>query len=82
LIAKKLTGAATEEDLEQLQALMKKYPDTTHPLELLSDLWKPAEPGDPSEDKVPIAHRNSKEAEKAFGRHLVRMEQMRERTMH
>jgi putative ABC transport system permease protein len=65
LIAKKLAGEASEEDLEQLQALMKKYPDVTYPMELLSDLWKPAEEKEPAED--------------AFTRHLVRMDQWKAR---
>jgi putative ABC transport system permease protein len=61
LTTKKLDGEATEKELEELQVLLKKYPDMTYSFDLLSDLRKPAPDMEPAE------------VEAAYNRHLQRM---------
>ena len=61
LITRQLAGEATEEELQELQQLLQKYPDTSYPLQVLSNLLKPAEPKD------------TEESENAFTRHHQRM---------
>jgi len=67
LITRKLAGEATEEDLRELQQLLKAYPDQSYPLQLLTDLWKPGEAEDLSG------------AEQAFEHHMQRLEARQER---
>jgi len=43
LIARKLAKEATEKELEELQELLKKYPDFGYSLQILSDLWQAKE---------------------------------------
>jgi putative ABC transport system permease protein len=61
LIAKQLTGEATEEELLELQKLLEKYPDATSSTRILSEILKPAE------------GKMSEESEEAFTRHHQRM---------
>jgi transmembrane sensor len=64
LIAKKLTGEASPEELQELEQLLRANPDLHYPMQTITDLWKAARPGD------------RKEAEHAFGRHLDRMKEL------
>ena len=64
LIAKKLAGEASDDELAELEQLLKKYPDATYPMELLTDLWQQQQNVDASE------------IDKAFARHLRRMAEM------
>lgn len=61
LVAKKLSGEATPEELLELERLLRNNPDLHYPVQAIADLWKPANPKD------------QKEAELAFNRHLDRM---------
>ncbi|HWK02616.1 MAG TPA: ABC transporter permease [Puia sp.] len=61
LIARQLTGEATEEELQELQKLLQETPDISYPMQVLSNLWKPTEPKD------------AEESENAFTRHHQRM---------
>jgi ABC-type antimicrobial peptide transport system permease subunit len=61
LITRKLAGEATEEELRELQELLKAHPDQSFSLQLLTDLWKPAAPKDPAA------------AESAFDHHMARL---------
>src|SRR5580698_631836 len=65
LIAKKLAGEATPEELEELETLLRNNPELYYPMQTIADLWK---------------NTSSKEkalAEKAFSTHLDRMENLR-----
>jgi transmembrane sensor len=65
LIAKKLAGEATPEELKELETLLRNNPELHYPLQTISDLWK---------------HTSPKEqalAEQAFSTHLDRMENLR-----
>ena len=64
LIARKLANEATDEELEQLQELIRKNPEAGFTLQVLIDLWQ-------TKDK-----NNAEEAEYEFDLHLLRMEQM------
>jgi transmembrane sensor len=64
LIAKKLAGGASQEELDQLEVLLKNDPALHYPLQIITDLWN---------------HRpyNIKQtADNAFARHIARMETM------
>ena len=65
LIAKKLTGEATPEELRELEILLRNNPDLHYPMQTITDLWK----GTNSRDR--------KQAEIAFNRHLDRMEDLK-----
>lgn len=65
LIAKKLTGEATPEELRELEELLRQNPELHYPLQTISDLWNPC---DPQELHI---------AEEAFSRHLDRMQDLR-----
>lgn len=62
LIAKKLAGEASPEELRELELLLRNNPDLHYPLQTIDDLWKPADT------------RDRQAADQAFGRHLERME--------
>jgi transmembrane sensor len=65
LIAKKLAGEATPEELKELELLLRSNPELHYPLQTISDLWK---------------HTSPKEqafAERAFNTHLDRMENLK-----
>ena len=61
LIAKKLAGDATSDELRELETLLRNNPELHYPLQTITDLWNHTSP-------------HFKEvAEKAFGEHLDRM---------
>jgi transmembrane sensor len=65
LIAKKLAGEATPEELKELETLLRNNPELYYPLQTIADLWK---------------HTSPKEkalAERAFSTHLDRMENLK-----
>src|ERR1700712_378014 len=64
LIAKKLTGEASPEELLQLEALLRGNPELHYPMQTMTDCWKSSNPED------------QKMAERAFDRHLDRMEDL------
>lgn len=61
LMARKLTGEATPEEIAELERFQQQHPESTYSLQVLADLWRsrrlPEESG----------------AESAFNRHLTRM---------
>lgn len=61
LIAKKLTGEASPEELLELEALLRSNPELHYPMQTMADLWKGSGPDD------------QRMAERAFHRHLDRM---------
>ncbi|HTQ26621.1 MAG TPA: FecR family protein [Puia sp.] len=61
LIAGKLSGEASEQDLQELEMLLRCYPDLHYPMQNIMDLWN----ANPQEKK--------EEAAKAFERHIERM---------
>lgn len=65
LIAKKLTGEATAEELLELEGLLRNNPELHYPLQTISDLWNP------------ISRRDQQIAEQAFSRHLDRMQDLK-----
>lgn len=65
LIAKKLTGEATPEELRELEELLRQNPELHYPMQTISDLW---DPSDPQEQHI---------AEEAFSRHLDRMQDLK-----
>jgi len=64
LIAKKLSGEASPEELQELERLLRSNPELHYPLQTITDLWSPAAPA------------RRKEAEQAFKRHLDRMQDL------
>lgn len=66
LIARKLSGQITPEELAELARFQQEHPDQTYSLQVLSDLWH-------SQQGERSAARENKEAEDAFQRHLTRM---------
>ena len=65
LIAKKLSGEASPEELRELEALLRNNPELHYPMQTISDLWKGPGRGD------------KREAEIAFNRHLDRMNDLK-----
>ncbi|HVU55221.1 MAG TPA: FecR family protein [Puia sp.] len=65
LIAKKLTGEATPEELRELEELLRQNPELHYPMQTISDLWNPS---NPQEQHI---------AEEAFSRHLDRMQDLK-----
>jgi transmembrane sensor len=63
LVAKRLSGEATPEDLKALEQLLRNNPELHYPLQTITGLWKPTGPEASSEAT----------AEEAFDRHLSRM---------
>jgi ferric-dicitrate binding protein FerR (iron transport regulator) len=64
LIAKKLTGEASPEELLELEALLRGNPELHYPMQTMTDLWKSSSP------------EGQRMAERAFDRHLDRMEEL------
>jgi ferric-dicitrate binding protein FerR (iron transport regulator) len=64
LIAKKLAGEATPEELKELELLLRNNPGLHYPVQTVADLWEHTSPVD------------KKQAEEAFNRHLDRMEKL------
>ena len=60
LMARKLSGEATPDEITELATLQQKHPEMTYSLQMLTDLWKARNKEEP-------------DAEKAFQRHLTRM---------
>ncbi|HVW58828.1 MAG TPA: FecR domain-containing protein [Puia sp.] len=65
LIAKKLTGEASPEELRELEELLRNNPELHYPMQTISDLWDPTDP------------RDQQIAEEAFNRHLDRMQDLK-----
>src|ERR1700754_4307307 len=61
LMARKLSGEATEEEKKELELLQQQHPDLTYSYQLLSDLWRSQ------------SEKDQTETEDAFSRHLTRM---------
>jgi ABC-type antimicrobial peptide transport system permease subunit len=61
LVARKLAGEATEEELNELEDLLARYPDMTYIAETLTNLWTENNATD------------KQETEAAFARHMSRM---------
>lgn len=65
LIAKKLSGEASEDELHDLEDLLKANPELHYPIQHIIDLWRPQAVTDPEE------------THQAFNRHLRRMQEFR-----
>jgi transmembrane sensor len=65
LIAKKLSGEASPQELIELENLLRNNPELYYPMQTVADLWKPANP------------LGRKEAESAFSRHIDRMQDLK-----
>jgi transmembrane sensor len=65
LIAKKLTGEATAEELRELESLLRNNPELHYPMQTIGDLWKSK------------GRSVKKEAEIAFNRHLDRIQELK-----
>src|SRR5689334_10260528 len=63
LMARKLSGEATPDELIELERLQQQHPEMTYSLQLLADLYRSHPPADETES----------EAEQAYSRHLTRM---------
>src|SRR5258708_31695768 len=61
LMARKLSGEATEEEIKELELLQQQHPEMTYSFQLLSDLWRSQ------------SEKDQTETEDAFSRHLTRM---------
>jgi transmembrane sensor len=64
LIAKKIAGEASPEELSELEGLLKSNPDLHYPLQIIDDLWKHNR------------HFIRQTAEDAFTTHVARMSEM------
>ncbi|GGB02896.1 ABC transporter permease [Puia dinghuensis] len=64
LMARKLSGEATPEEIAELERFQQQHPEMTYSLQLLADLWRAQKPADPAD---------ATEADQAFSRHLTRM---------
>ncbi|HZE85778.1 MAG TPA: FecR family protein [Puia sp.] len=64
LIAKKLSGEASPEELRELERLLRNHPELHYPMQTISDLWNTASPND------------QKAAEQAFTQHLDRIQEL------
>lgn len=64
LLAKKLAGEATPEELEQLDELMRQHPEWMYPAQHIQDLWN-----------LKAVPQNPQQQEEAFARHLEQMKQ-------
>ena len=62
LMARKLAGEATPEELTELARFQQEHPDMTYSLQVLADLWRSQNNTDQQQD-----------AGEAFSRHLTRM---------
>jgi ferric-dicitrate binding protein FerR (iron transport regulator) len=65
LVAKKLTGEASPEELRELEELLRNNPELHYPMQAISDLWNHTDPDD------------QQMAEQAFSRHLDRMHDLK-----
>jgi putative ABC transport system permease protein len=65
LIAKKLAGEASPEELKQLDELLQQHPNASYPMELLTHMWKQEAPD------------TTAAAEQAFNKHLDKWAQLK-----
>ncbi|MGN6435077.1 MAG: FecR family protein [Agriterribacter sp.] len=63
ILGKKLSGDASEEELNELEQLLRNHPELHYPIQNIADLWKLGKPLDGSE------------AHQALQRHLLRLEE-------
>jgi ferric-dicitrate binding protein FerR (iron transport regulator) len=63
LLAKKLSGETSEEELQELESFMKAYPELTYAAQHITDLWKLKQP------------ENKAAAEKAFQKHITKIKE-------
>jgi transmembrane sensor len=64
LLAKKLNGEASQEEVQELETLLRRNPELHYPMQTLIDLWNSSEPS------------RQAAAESAFDRHLDRMKKL------
>ncbi|HXB43676.1 MAG TPA: hypothetical protein VNV85_06445, partial [Puia sp.] len=64
LIAKKLSGEAMEDELQELEMELRKSPELHYPMQAIIDLWR-SEQGS-----------GQQEAHHAFNRHIERMQHL------
>jgi transmembrane sensor len=64
LIAKQLSGEASEEEIKTLAGLLKENPDLHYPIQIISDLWQQRR------------HQIRITADNAFDRHVERMSEL------
>src|ERR1700760_2420929 len=67
LIAKKLAGEASPEELRELEMLLRNNPDLHYPMQTITDLWEHSPSHNPGDIQ---------KAEKAFSEHVDRMERL------
>src|ERR1700722_2770774 len=65
LMARKLSGEATQEELAELARYQQQHPESTYSLQLLADLWQSSHNKD--------EHKAELDSEAALQRHLTRM---------
>lgn len=65
LIAKKLSGEAVEEELQELEKQLRKNPELHYPMQTIIDLWRSEQPS------------AQEEAHGAFNRHVERMQHLK-----
>src|ERR1700722_2409221 len=68
LIARKLSGEATLEELAELARYQQEHPESTYSLQVLTDLWNQH-----SKDELKDGQKAEADSEAAFQRHLTRM---------
>ncbi|HEV2482944.1 MAG TPA: ABC transporter permease, partial [Puia sp.] len=66
LMARKLSGEATAEELAELARFQQEHPEMTYSFQVLSDCWH-------SQQQGSAAAKEAEEADDAFERHLTRM---------
>jgi ABC-type antimicrobial peptide transport system permease subunit len=67
-MARKLSGEATPDELDELTRYQQEHPESTYSLQVLTDLWHQHNP-----EAHSTGHNNEQESEAAFQRHLTRM---------
>jgi ferric-dicitrate binding protein FerR (iron transport regulator) len=66
LVAKKLSGEASDEELRELETMLRSNPELHYPMQTITDLWH-------SNQSI---NRNIEEAHKAFDKHIERMQSL------
>src|SRR5580658_826518 len=64
LIARKLSGEASQEELKLLEDILRENPDLHYPMQTITDLWEHER------------HIIKQSGENAFNRHIARMKEM------
>jgi putative ABC transport system permease protein len=72
LMARKLSGEATQEELAELARYQQKHPESTYSLQVLTDLWNQHNL-DEHKGEHKHGHKPEADSEAAFRRHLTRM---------